>query len=247
LIERPRLDVLGCRVDMVDASGAAKRVTAMLEGARPGQVVTFGAEMAMHARRDPRYRDVVNSADLVLPDSAGIVWASRMLGRPLRGRVAGIDFAERLCALIGYPVYLLGARPGIAERAAAALRARHPNLAVAGTHHGYFPDAESPALAAAIRQCGARIVFVALGFPRQELWIHDQLRDVGPAVCIGVGGAFDVWAGEVRRAPAAWRALGLEWLCRLLREPARFRRQLALPAFAVAVIAQRLRGAASAR
>jgi len=232
---------------MVDAAGAAKRVTAMLEGARPGQVVTFGAEMAMHARRDARYRDVVNAADLVLADSAGIVWASRVLGRPLRGRVTGIDFAERLCTLIGYPVYLLGARPGIAERAAAALRSRHPNLAIAGTHHGFFGDDEGPAVAAAIRQCGARIVFVALGFPRQEFFIHDRLGEIGPAVCMGVGGAFDVWAGVATRAPAAWRGLGLEWLYRLIREPARLRRQLALPAFAFAVAGQRLRGASSAR
>jgi len=238
MLPRPRVDVLGSGVDLVDEKSALARVVGFLESVQPAHIVTFGAEMALYAQEHLEYREVVNAADLVLPDSVGIIWASRALRRPIRSRVAGIEFAERLCTLIGYPVYLLGAADGVAFEAAARLRLRHPNLAIAGTHHGYFGDADDDKIAEAIRASGARIVFVALGFPRQEFWIRKNLRALGPAVCMGVGGTFDVWAGRAERAPRSMRALGLEWLHRLISEPHRYRRQAALPVFAWKVFCQ---------
>lgn len=195
----------------------------------------------MYAQRDSRYRDAVNGADLVVADTVGIVWASRVLKHPLAGRVAGIELVERLCDTLPYSVYLLGAAQGVAADAGAALQSRHSRLQVAGTHHGYFADAEAAAVVEAVRSSGARLVLVALGFPRQEFWIRDNLAQLGNAVCIGVGGAFDVWAGRVQRAPEAWRRAGLEWLYRLIREPRRLGRQLALPAFAIRVLLQAMR------
>ena len=240
MTERQRVDILGCQVDLVDARGAVDRVMELLSAGRAAQVVTFGAEMAIHASRDRGYRDVVNGADLVVGDTIGVVWASRVLGSPLSERVAGIELVERLCDVVREPVYFLGAAEGVASTAAAALLVRHPHMRVAGTQHGYFSESEAALVAQAIRASGARLVLVALGFPRQEYWIRDHLASMGPATCIGVGGAFDVWAGKARRAPESWRRAGFEWLYRLFSEPRRLGRQLALPAFALRVLWQRL-------
>ena len=228
---------MGCGVDVLDLAAAAQTIRSWTDAGRAAQVVTFGAEMAIHARRYPLYREVVNGADLVVADTVGIVWAAYMLGTPLPERVPGLELVERLCDLGVGPVYFLGAEAGVAERAAAELTRRHGALRVAGTHHGFFAEEEAPVVAAAVRSSGARLVLAALGVPRQELWIRDHLAQLGGATCIGVGGAFDVWAGKVARAPLAWRRSGLEWLYRLLREPRRLGRQLVLPEFAVRVLA----------
>jgi N-acetylglucosaminyldiphosphoundecaprenol N-acetyl-beta-D-mannosaminyltransferase len=223
---------------------AQARIGQLLAARRFAQVVTFGSEMAMLARRDPAYREVVNAADLVVPDTIGVVYAARLLGRPLRERVAGIELLERLCAACahdGTGVFLLGGGPDVAERAGIELATRHPGLCIAGSHDGYFDQAHEAQVIERIKASGARLVVVALGFPKQELWIRRNAGSLGEVVCIGVGGSLDVISGRSRRAPAAMRALGLEWLYRLFREPQRFARQLALPRFAVLVAGQALR------
>ena len=242
MTETERFQILGCRVDTVDMDGAVRRIQQFVRDARPAQVVTFGAEMAVRAQNDTGYREAINNADLVVADTVGIVWASRVLGHPLRERVAGIELVERLCDDSYLPVYFLGAADGVAQAAAAALRMRHPRLQVAGARNGFFADGESPAIVTAIRASGARLVLVGLGFPRQEYWIAENLPMLGPVTCIGVGGAFDVWAGRVRRAPPAWRNAGFEWLYRLATEPRRIVRQLALPEFALRVLLAATRG-----
>jgi N-acetylglucosaminyldiphosphoundecaprenol N-acetyl-beta-D-mannosaminyltransferase len=244
--------VLGCRVDRVDSAAAVARIEQLLAAGSAAQVVTLGAEMANLAHDDARYRAAVNAADLIVPDTIGIVLASRWLGAPLPERVAGIDLIERLCALAaqrGLPIYLLGSAPGVAEAASVALTQRHAGLRIAGREHGYFDDAQAAAICDRVRSSGARLVFVGLGFPRQEYWIRDNLPHLGAAVCVGVGGSFDVLSGRLARAPSIIRRLGLEWLYRLVREPRRLRRQLALPLFAARAAGQALRtrvGASSA-
>jgi N-acetylglucosaminyldiphosphoundecaprenol N-acetyl-beta-D-mannosaminyltransferase len=236
--------VLGCRVDRVDSAAALARVEQLLDAGTAAQVVTLGAEMANLAYGDARYRAVVNAADLVVPDTIGIVLASHWIGVPLRERVAGVDLLERLCAFAapkGLSIYLLGGAPGVARAASVALMQRHAGLRIAGADHGYFEDAEDAAISERIAGSGARLVFVGLGFPRQEYWIRDHLGRLGTAVCIGVGGSLDVLSGMRSRAPLAMRQLGLEWLYRLLREPRRLRRQLALPLFAARAASQALR------
>ena len=235
LVRRVRVDVLGCGVDPVDMDDAIARVESFVTDGRSAQVVTFGAEMAVRAARDASYRSVINAADLVVADTVGVVWAMRRRGAVLRDRVAGIELVERLCDAVRAPVFFLGGAEGVATDAAAALKDRHPSLVVAGVHHGYFSDGESASVADSVRASGARVVLVALGVPRQEFWIRDNLRALGPATCIGVGGAFDVWSGRARRAPEPWRRAGFEWLYRLVTEPRRFGRQLALPEFVVRV------------
>ncbi|TAM72452.1 WecB/TagA/CpsF family glycosyltransferase [bacterium] len=239
----PPLEILGCRVDDADLAEATARIAAFARDGRSHRVVTLGTEMIVHAHRDPAYRVVVNGADLIVADTIGVVYASRLYATSLRGRVAGIELLESLCACAaseGLPVYLLGAAPGVAEAAGAALAARHPGLRVAGTRDGYFALADAPDVAAAIRESGARILFAALGFPKQEYFLADWLSASGAGVGMGVGGSFDVLAGRLQRAPETFRRLGLEWLYRLLREPRRWRRQLALPTFVWLVALERL-------
>ncbi|MDQ2818299.1 MAG: WecB/TagA/CpsF family glycosyltransferase [Candidatus Eremiobacteraeota bacterium] len=223
---------------------AVARICGFIQAGQPAAVVTLGAEMAMHALADPQYKAAINAANLVVPDTIGIIVASRMLGQPLPERVPGIELIERLCACCaaqGWPVYFLGAAKTVAAKAAAALVGRHPNLRVAGTHEGYFASARSAEIAAEIARTNPKLVLVALGFPRQEFWTRDNLPSLGPVTCIGVGGSFDVLAGRLSRAPALWRRAGLEWLYRLAREPRRLRRQLALPRFLACVALQSAR------
>jgi N-acetylglucosaminyldiphosphoundecaprenol N-acetyl-beta-D-mannosaminyltransferase len=236
--------ILGCRVDAVDSAGAVRRILELAAGPEPSLVVTIGTEMVVRAQQDARFRELLNASALSLCDTIGVLYAARLHGVRLTERVAGIDIIEPLCAAFaraGVPVYLLGAKGDTAERAAAALRARHPGLIVAGTRDGYFSAEQDAAVADAIRASGARVLFAGLGSPRQEFWIADQLARTGCSVGLGIGGSFDVLAGNVTRAPESWRRLNLEWLYRLVREPERWRRQLALPHFVWLALRERIR------
>jgi N-acetylglucosaminyldiphosphoundecaprenol N-acetyl-beta-D-mannosaminyltransferase len=230
--------ILGCRLDDIGAEDAAARILQLAEGGSGAQVVTLGTEMIVYAQRDARFRTIVDASALSLCDTAGVLWIARRRGAHLRERVAGIDLIERLCAGAAQrriPVYFLGGAEGVAAEAAARLRARHEGLLVAGARNGYFDERDGLQIARAIRSSGARLLLCGLGSPRQEYWLRAHLRESGCGVGIGIGGSFDVLAGRVRRAPASWRRLHLEWLYRLVREPRRWRRQLALPVFVVLV------------
>jgi len=234
--------VLGCRVDAITADEAVQQIVAFTRERNPHLIVTLGTEMAVYAQKDPLFRATVNGAALSLCDTVGIQWAARMRGIPITERVAGIELIQplgRACAEERVPVYLLGGHGDTARRAAAALQARHARLIIAGTRDGYFDDAQSDAVAEEIAESGARVLLAGLGSPRQELWLARHLTATGCAVGIGVGGSFDVLAGNVARAPAAWRRAGLEWLYRLCSEPRRWRRQLALPQFVLLALRER--------
>jgi N-acetylglucosaminyldiphosphoundecaprenol N-acetyl-beta-D-mannosaminyltransferase len=228
------LQILGCRLDPLDSDAAVERIVSFARDGGGAQVVTLGTEMVVYAQHDARFRAIVNDAALSLCDTVGLLAVARRRGAHLRERVAGVELIERLAARAAaqdLPVYLLGGADGVAADAAAALQRRHPGLRVAGTRNGYFRDDESSHVAAAIAASGARILFAGMGFPRQEYWLSAHLDETGCGVGIGVGGSFDVIAGRIERAPAPVRRLGLEWLYRLLKEPRRWRRQLALPRF----------------
>ena len=174
----------------------------------------------------------------------GGVYAAKILGRPLKGRVPGIDFASALMGRMagtGRRLYLLGAAPGVAEQAAVNLRAKYPGLVVCGAHDGFFQDDASPA--AAIKAARADVVFVCLGFPKQEKWIAAHGREAGARLYVGLGGSLDVFAGKVERAPESFQKLGLEWLYRLMKEPSRVGRMAKLPLFLVSALGARLKGA----
>jgi N-acetylglucosaminyldiphosphoundecaprenol N-acetyl-beta-D-mannosaminyltransferase len=232
------IDILGCRVDAVDRDSAIELIAERAQVADPSIVVTLGVEMVMNAQRDARFRAIVNRAVLSLCDTIGILLASRARGGPLRERVTGVGLIEPLVARSAergdLRIYLFGGAPGVAERAAIALTHRHPGAQIAGTRDGYFAPGQSVTIAASIASSKANIVLVGLGSPKQESWMDDFLGATKCGVGIGVGGSFDVLAGMVERAPVLWQRLGLEWLHRLIKEPSRWRRQLALPRFALA-------------
>ncbi len=236
--------ILGCKLDPIDSDQATDAVLRYAREGAGAQVVTLGTEMVVYARRDEKYRAVVNASALSLCDTVGLLGAARARGAKLRERVAGVDLIEHVCARAAeesLPVYLLGGAPGIAQRAADTLRSRHPGLEIAGARDGYFSDAESSNVADAIRASGARILFAGMGFPRQEFWLSEHLAQTGCGVGIGVGGSFDVISGNVRRAPDGWRRAHLEWLYRLVTQPQRWRRQLALPYFVLLVAGENVR------
>ncbi|MDE2481260.1 MAG: WecB/TagA/CpsF family glycosyltransferase [bacterium] len=237
------IHILGCRLDLLDAEAATDLVMDFARTGAGAQIVTLGTEMVVQAQRDAAFRDVVNGAALSLCDTVGLLAVARRRGADLRGRVTGVELVERLCAGAareGVRVYLFGGAEGVAADAAAVLETRFPGLQIAGVRNGFFGGDESARIAADIRASDAAIVFVGLGSPRQEFWLAEHLRATGCGAGIGVGGSFDVLSGRVRRAPRVWRRFGLEWLYRLIREPHRWRRQLALPYFVWLITLERL-------
>lgn len=239
------MEVLGVRVDRVDTWEALAQIGELMEQPGASHVVTLNPEYVMWAQRDPSLLAIINNADLSVPDGMGIVWASRLAGQPLNGRVTGTGILPeicRLCARKGVGVYFLGGRPGVAELAAARLRERFPELIVAGVSASDPGPEQDPQTVADINDSGAAVVAVAYGCPKQDFWI-DKNRGAltGVKVAIGVGGAFDFISGQMPRAPRWMRRMGLEWLYRLLREPKRFVRMMALPRFGWRVLADRRR------
>jgi N-acetylglucosaminyldiphosphoundecaprenol N-acetyl-beta-D-mannosaminyltransferase len=228
------IEILGCRVDAVGREAAVERVVVLARGSTPSLVVTLGTEMVMEAQHNERFRAALASAALVTCDTVGVLLASRLRGGPLRERVTGVELVRGLAQRSqsdGLRLYLLGGRDDTASRAAAVLR--NAGAHVVGARDGYWPPGSDAGVAADVRKTGANLLLAALGSPKQELWLSQYLGATGCAVGIGIGGTLDVLAGNVARAPLLWQRLGLEWLYRLVREPWRWRRQLALPAFLV--------------
>ncbi len=237
------LEILGCRLDAIDATEATRRIIQFALNGTPSLVVTLGTEMVVQAQNDERFRAIVNASALSLCDTVGLLAVARRRGANLHERVTGVELIEHLCAQgarDGVPVYFFGGAEGVAADAAAILEARFPGLKVAGTRNGFFRPEDVPAIAETIRATGAKLLFVGLGSPRQEYWLAENLQASGCAVGIGVGGSFDVISGRVQRAPMFWRRFGIEWLYRLGREPHRWRRQLALPYFVWLIALERL-------
>lgn len=190
--------------------------------------------MVVYAQRDERFRAIVNACALSLCDTVGLLAVARRKGAQLDERVTGVELIEHLCksaARDGISVFFFGSAEGVAQDAAAILEARFPGLVVAGARSGFFSPDETNAIVDEIRASGAQLLFVGLGSPRQEFWLADHLQATGSGAGLGIGGSFDVISGRVERAPYLWRRLGAEWLYRLVREPHRWRRQLALPQF----------------
>ena len=233
-----RICVRGVFFDNVTLDEAAQLLRAAARENRSGvSVFTPNSEIVQLCIEDASLRDTINAGGLIVPDGIGVIKAARILGTPLKGKVAGVDLGRRVMAFAaeeGFPVALVGGKPGVAEEAAAAMQAAYPGLSVCLTVDGYFKKEgeENEAVLSRIRESGARIVFVCFGAPAQEKWIAAN-RDKLPVVnlLLGLGGSLDVYSGRVKRAPAIFVRLGLEWLYRLLKEPKRIGRMMNLPKF----------------
>lgn len=239
------VDILGVRVDDVTYAEALALVERFVAERGPHAVVTPNPEIVMQARRDPAFRATLNRAALAIPDGIGLLLAGCLLGRPLRQHVQGTDLVHRLAARSvsrGWRWYLLGAGAGAAAAAAAVLERAYPGLQVAGAMAGSPRAEDDGAVRATIAAAGPiDVILVAYGAPRQERWLDRNLGPLGIPVGIGVGGVLDYLSGRVPRAPGWVRAIKLEFLYRLLRQPWRWRRQLALPRFALLAAAEAAR------
>jgi len=244
------VEVLGVRVHDVTCAEALAAVDAFIQAGGPHRVVTPNPEIVMAARHDLGYRAILNGADLAIPDGIGLVLAARLAGQSLRAHVRGTDLVERLAersAAAGWRWFLLGGGEGVAADAAATLKGRYPGLVIAGAMPGSPDPAEDLNVRQAIADAApVDVLLVAYGAPRQERWIARNQAALDVAIQIGVGGVFNFFAGRSPRAPAWLRNLELEWAYRLVTEPRRWRRQLALPTFAVLAAVEALRRRAEA-
>jgi N-acetylglucosaminyldiphosphoundecaprenol N-acetyl-beta-D-mannosaminyltransferase len=238
----PALRILGIPVHDVTYDEVLTRVGDWISDGGSRQIATVNPEFVIAARKDEVFRAVLESADLCLPDGVGIMLAARYLGCPLRERVTGVDLVARIAARAaqaGWRLFLLGAAPGVAERAAEVMCARHPGLNICGTYAGSPALEDEDRIVQRVRDARADVLLVAYGAPAQDLWIARNLGRTGAAVGVGIGGVFDYVSGAVPLAPTWIRRIGFEWLYRLLRQPWRWRRQLALPYFALLVLLRR--------
>jgi len=229
-----RVDVAGVAVDVVSEEDVLAFVQERARLRAPSHIATVNAEFVMRARRDPAFAHVLDDAALATPDGAGVVWAMRRRGVRQVARVGGSDLIysiSGLAASAGWRVFYLGAAPGVARETARRLAAQFPGLRVVGTYSGSPAERDAAFIVDLVRCSGADILFVAFGAPRQEIWIGNHLLPLGVSIAVGVGGSFDYVAGVARRAPRWMRDHGLDWLWRLVLQPRRWRRMLALPRF----------------
>lgn len=238
-----KTDIMGLQFDNITMEEALDAAKVLLQGEHAARVVTPNAEIAYEALHDENTRTLLNSAELMLPDGAGVVLASKILKTPLKQKVAGVDFADGLLGVLettGQSLYLLGSKPGIGELAAQKMMQKHPRLRIAGIADGYFQD-EAPVIDK-INASGADVLFVCLGAPKQEQFMARHQKALHVKLMAGLGGTLDSFAGTVKRAPKWMIRLNLEWLYRLIKEPKRFKRMLRLPKYLWAVVCKRIRG-----
>ncbi|MBP3588881.1 MAG: WecB/TagA/CpsF family glycosyltransferase [Clostridia bacterium] len=238
-----RINIMGVGFDNVTMAAALEKARALMDQPGASYVVTPNAEIVYEAMHNEELCGLINGADLVLPDGAGVVLASRILKTPLKEKVAGVDFADNLLGVLaqtGGSAYLLGSKPGVAELAAERMLAKHPGLNIAGMADGYFKDEK--AVVEKINAAKPDFLFVCLGAPKQELFMVKHRHELDVKLMAGLGGSLDSFAGTVKRAPRWMIKLSLEWLYRLIKEPKRFKRMLRLPKFLWAVCLKRIGG-----
>jgi exopolysaccharide biosynthesis WecB/TagA/CpsF family protein len=232
------IKILGVEIDNVTFDIALRKVQGFINSRTPHIVFTPNPEIIMVAQKNNELKNILNSADLRVPDGIGIVAASRLLKKHIKERVTGIDLMLKIIDSAknkGQKVFLLGSKPGIAQQAADSLK----GVDIAGTYHGYFDASSEKEVIDLIKRSRPDILFVGLGAPRQEQWLYSHYRELGVPVSMVVGGSLDVISGNVQRAPSIIQKLNLEWLYRLSKEPRRWRRQLSLISFLAAVIRNR--------
>ncbi|MCG3117425.1 MAG: WecB/TagA/CpsF family glycosyltransferase [Candidatus Manganitrophus sp. SA1] len=238
-----RIEILGVPTDCVDMSQAVARVETMIEGSRGEAVIAVNPEKVMKAQNDPFLLDQLRGAGLLIPDGIGVVFAARLLRLGRMSQVPGSELMPAICeraAQKGYRIFLFGGSAEVNQRAGEVLRTRYPGLQIVGQQHGYLKEEEMGELVKQINASGAEILFVALGSPKQELWMARYLPQLSIKVCQGVGGTFDVLSGRVKRAPALFRKMHLEWFYRLASQPRRLIRQTALPKFAWLILREKI-------
>jgi len=241
--QKERIELFGVPINKINCQQAIERLISFVDQKTPCFVVTPDTLAVLRARKDNQYLNVTKKADLVTPDGAGILWAATTLDNPLIERITGIDLINQICLSAvkkKYRLYLLGAKEEVIEKTAKNLEKQYPGINIVGYHHGYFNQLESAShqgennekeIIREIKKKRPDFLLVGMGVPKQEFWISKYKDELEVPVCIGVGGSFDVLSGKIPRAPLWMQNHGMEWIFRLIKEPKRVKRAIALPYF----------------
>jgi len=249
------MEILGVKIDNVTYQQALEKARGFIEIGGKHYIVTPNPEIIVKAQKDKEFKEILNKADMSVPDGIGLVFAAALLGKSLPERVTGVDLLEGLVALAeehGYSLFLLGGREGVAEGASKKLKIKNEKLKIVGAQEGPRLDndgrpkdnsetAGDKRVIEKINQAVPDVLVVGFGAPKQEKWIARNLPHLSVKLAIGVGGALSYISGEKRRAPGWAQRLGFEWAFRLVKEPSRFRRQLAIPYFGYLVLKERFK------
>ena len=238
-----KVEILGVAFDNLSKAEAVEHAFSLQPEHKAYYVVTPNPEIVMLANEDEGMLSAVKDAELVIADGIGVIYGAKILGTPLKDRIPGIDFTTALFEKMneaGRSLFLFGAKPGVAEKAAENISLKYPGIKLVGTNDGYFKDNET--IIEKINASKPDLMLVCLGAPKQEKWMQKNAQRLDVGLMVGAGGSLDVFAGVVQRAPEIWQRLGLEWFHRLLKEPRRIGRMMKLPKFLIAVIFSRIRG-----
>ncbi|QZY57401.1 WecB/TagA/CpsF family glycosyltransferase [Crassaminicella profunda] len=230
---------MGVFVDQGTLEDATNRCIEFMNTMGCKMIITPNTEIIMSAQKDSKLRQIINHADLVIPDGIGIIYASKIQKKGLTERVTGVDLMHKIleyCNENQKSIYILGGKPGVAEKACENIKNKLSGVEIKGFRDGYFKEEEEGKIIENINRLNADILFVALGAPKQEIWMDKYREKLKSKIVMGVGGSVDVWAGTVKRAPKIYQKLGLEWFYRLLKEPWRYKRMMVLPKFMIKVI-----------
>ncbi len=241
------IKIFGVRVYNTTLEDATTKVGEYLKGDQLRAIYTPNTEIVMAAKDDESLRNLLNKGDLIIPDGIGLIYGSRIKNKPLKERVTGFDLSIKMLNIAnekGYSLYLLGGKDGVAKTASENIIKTYPNIRIAGYHNGYFKGShidkkdheEEMAIIEDINNVNPDIIFVGLGFPKQEIWIDANKDRIKGRVIIGNGGVMDILSGNAKRAPKVFQKLGLEWFYRLVKEPSRIKRQMVLPKFMLTVL-----------
>ncbi|HKL41016.1 MAG TPA: WecB/TagA/CpsF family glycosyltransferase [Clostridia bacterium] len=233
------IKILGIKINKVTNKEAFDYFVDLLKENETTSIFTPNPEIVMMAQKDDELKKAIFESNLVIPDGIGLIFASRLYNLGLTERVTGFDLMGKMLEYSNrrkLKIFLLGSKPGVAEEAKKNINNKYKNINIVGTHHGYFDEKESLEVLDLINEKKPDILFVALGASRQEKWISHNKKILNASVAMGVGGALDVWAGDVKRAPKFFIKLNLEWLYRLIKQPSRFGRILEIPKFMVKVL-----------
>ena len=228
------IPILGLHVHKITMQQTLEAIDFFVKSGNPHHVITLDASMCVTARSDAELHSIVSTAELITPDSIGVIWACKRSGNPLPERVSGVEIVEKVCSIAAekcYRIYFFGSGPGVAQDAANQMLAKYPGCNIVGVHDGFYTPDEEPSIVQKIAAAKADILCVALGIPRQEKFIARHRDKLNASVMIGVGGTFDVHSGRVKRAPMIFQKLNLEWLYRTISNPKKISKAMTLPKF----------------
>lgn len=233
------INILGVHISDMNMTETVNMLMGFLSDGKPHVVYTPNSEIIYAAYKDEEFKKILNTSDINTADGIGVVYASKILKKPLRERVAGYDLMHAFfkeAARDKKRVFLFGSKPGVSENAGKMLESMYEGLVICGVRDGYFTDEQNGEIVDMINAAAADIVLVCLGAPKQEKWIYQNREKINASVIMGLGGSLDTLTGVTKRAPEKWQKLGLEWAYRLVKEPKRFFRMMALPKFALTVM-----------